>query len=176
MQLATRRLSNLTIIAIVAVVWSIHIGAVQVRGQTSEKPGTEPRTDIASQTLIFEMMDTQTKAWNEGDLEAFMLPYWKSPNLTFSSGGKTTRGWQATLDQYKKSYDTPEKMGELTFSELQFQSIDSNAALILGQWKLKRKDDSPRGNFSLVWRRIEGNWKIIHDHSSTLEDASDDDP
>ena len=44
----------------------------------------------------------QAEAWNRGDIEQFMEAYWKSEQLTFSSGGRTTRGWQATLDNYRK--------------------------------------------------------------------------
>ena len=49
---------------------------------------------------IEEILTKQAKCWNQGDIDGFMQTYWKSDNLTFSGGGKTTRGWQATLDRY----------------------------------------------------------------------------
>src|SRR5262245_32515366 len=40
------------------------------------------------------VLNAQEDAWNRGDVDAFMQHYWKSDDLTFSSGGQTTRGWQ----------------------------------------------------------------------------------
>ena len=34
------------------------------------------------------------------------------------------------------------------------------------------KDKPARGNFSLVWKRIDGEWKIVHDHSSLLAEPN----
>ena len=109
-------------------------------------------------------------AWNEGDLKKFMQMYWKSDKLTFSSSGKTTHGWQPTLDNYKKSYSPPKEMGKLHFDELKIMMIESKSALVLGNWHLKMKDDTKLdGNFSLVVKQFDDGWKIIHDHSSTLK-------
>lgn len=119
---------------------------------------------------IENILTKQTKAWNEGNLEKFMETYWKSDKLTFSGGGKTTYGWQGTLDNYKKSYAPPKQMGKLHFDGLEISMIESKSALVLGNWHLKMKDDQRKdGNFSLVVKNLDGNWKIIHDHSSTLE-------
>jgi len=119
--------------------------------------------------LIRAMILQQQQAWNEGDLEKFMQPYWNSPKLTFSSGGQTTRGWQATLDRYKKKYSSRELMGQLQFSDLEIDVLSGQTALVLGQWRLERENDQPHGNFTLVLRRFDKGWKIIHDHSSSLE-------
>jgi beta-aspartyl-peptidase (threonine type) len=94
-----------------------------------------------------------------------MTAYWKSPELTFSSGGSTTRGWQATLDNYRKKYPDRDTMGTLTFSELETQQLGDTAAFTLGRWHLDRKEPA-EGNFTLVWRRFGDDWRIVHDHSS----------
>lgn len=116
---------------------------------------------------ISKLLTHQKEAWNRGDLESFMETYWKSEQLTFCAGGSTTRGWQATLDRYKKRYATPAQMGSLEFKNLEFTFLERKAALILGQWHLVLSDKSVRqGNFSLVVTQIDNQWKIIHDHSS----------
>ncbi len=100
-----------------------------------------------------------------------MQTYWKSDKLTFSSGGKTTYGWQATLDNYKRSYPTVEKMGKLHFDGLDISMIESNSALVIGDFHLKMANkELVDGNFSLVVKRFVQDWKIIHDHSSALDD------
>jgi beta-aspartyl-peptidase (threonine type) len=121
---------------------------------------------------IQQILTTQAACWNRGDIDGFMETYWKSEDLTFSGGGKTTRGWQATLDRYKKSYPK-EKMGQLMFDGLEITSLSSESALVLGFWHLqmptaeKGKTELKEGNFSLVLKKFDGDWKIIHDHSST---------
>src|SRR5688572_27618313 len=66
---------------------------------------------------IKAMLSRQAEAWNRGDIDGFMEHYWKSDELTFSSGGQTTRGWKSTKEDYQRRYPTREKMGRLTFSE-----------------------------------------------------------
>jgi len=128
--------------------------------------------DAAAETraAIEAVLTQQAEAWNKGDIAVFMEHYWKSDELTFSSGGQTTRGWQATKDNYIKRYPTREQMGRLTFTQLEIMPLENTAALVLGRWQLAR--ESPvGGNFSLVLRRIDGRWLIIHDHTSRSEPA-----
>ncbi len=115
---------------------------------------------------IRKVMDDQTAAWNRGDLEDFMKGYWKSDKLKFVSGDKVTYGWQQTLDNYKRTYGTPEKMGTLTFSDLEIELLSKDAAFVTGSWHLKREKDDPKGKFTLLWRKFKGRWLIVADHSS----------
>jgi len=118
---------------------------------------------------IEAVLSKQAEAWNRGDIDAFMEHYWKSDELTFSSGGQTTRGWQSTKENYQRRYSTREKMGQLTFWELEVTPLGAAAALVLGRWQLKRDESPVAGNFSLVMRKIDGKWVIIHDHTSRAE-------
>lgn len=128
---------------------------------------------------IKSLLTVQSKCWNDGDIDGFMQTYWNSEDLTFSSSGKTTRGWQATLDNYKNSYPK-DKMGTLTFDGLEVTMLSEEAALVLGNWHLSipqkdlDEDAKKDGNFSLVLKKIDEAWKIIHDHSSSLEKKDKD--
>ncbi len=122
---------------------------------------------------IREIFKIQQGAWNRGDLEAFMEYYWKSKDLTFSAGGKTTRGWQETLDRYKKGYPSKEKMGKLTFSKFEISLLSDTVAMALGNWHLKRSDGDREGNFSVIFKKMDKKWVIVHDHSSSLEKEED---
>ena len=115
---------------------------------------------------IEAVLSRQAEAWNRGDIDGFMEHYWKSEALTFSSGGQTTRGWKSTKENYQRRYPTQEKMGRLTFSELEITTLGENAALVLGHWRLARDESPVGGNFSLVCRKIDGKWVIVHDHTS----------
>jgi beta-aspartyl-peptidase (threonine type) len=134
------------------------------------------KTDIAAKTAIDPQRETitallreQVAAWNAGDIDAFMKPYWKSDQLTFSSGGTTTRGYNATLARYKHRYPTVAEMGTLDFSELDFLTLGAEAIQVLGTWHLVDSHGEPvGGRFTLVFRRLEDGWKIVHDHTSAL--------
>ena len=121
-------------------------------------------TKIASE--IRQVMDAQTVAWNNGDIEGFMKGYWNSPDLIFVSGANVTRGWQPTIDRYKKTYDSRAKMGTLTFSDLEVDVLSKDSATVLGSWALAREKDNPKGKFTLIFRKFKDGWKIVHDHTS----------
>src|SRR5437762_3361025 len=122
-----------------------------------------------SVTEIRAVLTQQAEAWNRGDIGAFMEHYWKSDELTFSSGGQTTRGWKNTKENYQRRYPTREKMGQLTFSQLEVTPLDDSTALVLGRWRLARDESPVGGNFTLVFRKIDGKGVIIHDHTSRAE-------
>jgi len=130
---------------------------------------TRPNDQLGDR--LHGILGGQQNAWNQGNIRQFMDAYWNDEALTFSSGGKTTRGWQATYERYKSKYPDRAAMGRLTFDALETSQIDEQAALTLGNWKLD-KDKPARGNFSLVWKRIDGQWKIVHDHSSLLAEPN----
>ena len=86
-------------------------------------------------SAIRAVIEQQQQAWNRGDLEAFMAGYWNSPELTFFSGGHESKGWQATLDRYKKSYQgAGHEMGKLEFSNLRIEMLGRDAAFVRGEF------------------------------------------
>jgi ketosteroid isomerase-like protein len=115
---------------------------------------------------IRSVLDAQRDAWNRGDIEGYMDGYDRSNDIIFISGDNLTRGWQTVLDRYKKNYDTREKMGVLTFSDLEIGLVNENTAVVIGRWSLKRVNDEPHGRFTLIFKRTKKGWKIVHDHTS----------
>jgi beta-aspartyl-peptidase (threonine type) len=117
---------------------------------------------------IRQILDAQAVAWNKGDLDGFMTGYWKSPNLTFTSGKDTVRGWQGTLERYKKRYQSEgQEMGKLTFSEIEIEPLGPDSAFVRGRWQLERSQDKPGGRFTLIFRKLPEGWRIVHDHTSS---------
>jgi ketosteroid isomerase-like protein len=126
----------------------------------SKKEQAQIAADIRS------VMDKQVTAWNAGNVDGFMQGYWRSPDLVFVSGDHVTRGWQPTLDNYKKSYDSRAKMGVLTFSDLEVKVYTRDLAIVLGSWALARDKDQPHGKFTLTFRKLKEGWRIVMDHTS----------
>ncbi|WP_341842143.1 nuclear transport factor 2 family protein [Chitinophaga caseinilytica] len=119
-----------------------------------------------AETRIRQVMQTQLEAWNRGDIVAFMDTYWKSDSLLFIGSKGLTYGWQATLDNYKKAYPGKEGMGQLAFKLLEFKKLGNDAYFVVGKWQLTRTIGNLDGHFSILLRRINGEWKIVADHSS----------
>lgn len=115
---------------------------------------------------IIQILDQQTEYWNKGNLEAFMAGYWQSDSLMFIGKSAVTYGYANTLANYKKSYNSPEKMGKLSFDILKVQQLSTEYYWVLGKWMLKRTVGDLSGHYTLLFKKIGGKWKIVADHSS----------
>lgn len=115
-----------------------------------------------------QMLDAQTAAWNRGDLEGFMNGYWKSPELTFFSGDTIYKGWEATLERYRRSYKAPGKeMGQLNFTDETVERFGPDGAVVSARWHLLFSNgEKKEGLTTVVCKRFPNGWRIIHDHSS----------
>jgi ketosteroid isomerase-like protein len=121
----------------------------------------------ADETAIRKVLDDQVAAWNKGDLDAFMAGYWNSPELTFISGKDLTRGYQATLERYKKKYQADGKeMGKLAFTDLVVTPLAADVALVTGKWELTLSKEIVGGRYTLVVKKLPEGWRIVHDHTS----------
>lgn len=127
----------------------------------------QTQTDTKSIAAIRTVMDAQVAAWNRGDIKTYMDGYARSTDTVFVSGDRVTRGWQTVLERYQKAYDTREKMGVLTFSDVEITMLSKDAAIVLGRWHLQRSKDEPHGRFTLLFRKTKAGWKIVHDHTSS---------
>src|SRR6266699_6127875 len=141
------------------------VGAITFLAQAASSAQSN-KSDATSEAAIRAVLDAQRDAWNRGNIEGYMDGYDRSPNTEFVGGDNISRGWQTVLDRYKKNYNSREKMGTLTFSELEITVLSKDAALVLGRWRLKRANDEPHGTFTLVFRKRKAGWRIVHDHSS----------
>ncbi len=144
-------------------------------GQTAREPQSEQMTKetrsvrIKAADKIRALLNAQVAAWNAGKLEDFMEGYWRSKELTFFSSGRKLSGWDATIERYRKTYQSDgQEMGKLAFSDLDIQELGTNAAVVRGRWELTMSNGkTPGGLFTLIFRRFKDGWKIVHDHTSS---------
>ncbi len=121
------------------------------------------KSDVAE---IKNVLMAQEQAWNSGSLEDFMKGYWKDDRLTFIGKSGINYGWTTTLNNYRRGYPNKEAMGILKFKVIELNPLSPGLYHAIGQYTLTRKDDQPTGFFSLLWRRIDGQWYIVSDHTS----------
>lgn len=109
-------------------------------------------------------------AWNNGDLERFMDSYEASPETTFV-GAEVAKGTDAVLTRYRRDYPDQDHMGRTEFSELEARPLSDDLAIVTGRYRLERSEEyggPAHGIFSLVMRKGDAGWRIIHDHTTRL--------
>ena len=115
---------------------------------------------------IRKLLDEQTAAWNRGNIETFMHGYWESDSLMFIGKSGVTYGYTNTLNNYKKGYPDTAAMGKLFFTLIQVKKLSKEYYHVTGKWFLKRSMGDIGGHYTLLFRKINGRWVIISDHSS----------
>ena len=115
---------------------------------------------------ILAVMSAQVKGWNEYKVEGYMEGYIKSDSLRFASGSRVTYGWQNIYQRFKSGYPDPKAMGKLSFSDISITILSDEAAVVFGRYTLERETDMPTGLFTLLFRKTDEGWRIVHDHTS----------
>jgi ketosteroid isomerase-like protein len=147
--------------AAIAVVLMVVAVAMCASARQKSAPDPAPKE-------IRAVLDRQVQAWNRRDLEGFMQGYWRSPNLTFYSGGTTVSGWDETLARYRNRYQSAgNEMGKLEFLDFKIELLGSSAAFVRGRFHLKMSSSESGGLFTLTFRKFADGWKIVHDHTSS---------
>ena len=118
------------------------------------------------ETAIRNVMNTQVQAWKNGDIDAFMQTYWQSDTLLFVGSSGPTYGWRTTREHYQKTYPDTAAMGKLAFDVLQLKPLSREYYFVLGKWHLKRSIGDIGGYFTLLFRKVNGQWLIVVDHTS----------
>ncbi len=121
--------------------------------------------------LIKNVLAAQAAAWNEGDLAAFMEGYLKDSSLrmvsTSEAGTTVTTGWKKVMRRYADRYGDSGDLGVLSFKKLSVEMIEDDVATVFGRFNLEKEENVSTGAFTLVMRRAEGVWRIVHDHSAS---------
>ena len=119
----------------------------------------------ADKAAILKVMKNQEIAWSTNDLEGFMEGYFKSDSLKFYGKNGLTKGWQQTLDNYKKGYPTKDHSGTLSFEITDISPIENQSYWVMGSYFLSRNVGDANGVFIVIFKKIKDEWKILADMS-----------
>jgi len=122
----------------------------------------QPRDAVS----IRKVLDEQIKEWNKGNIEGFMQGYWRSDSLMFIGKSGINWGWQKTLDNYRKNYPDTIAMGQLSYDIILVKELSPEYYYVVGKWMLIRSIGNLGGHYNLLFRKLNGQWFIIADHSS----------
>ena len=116
---------------------------------------------------IMQVLNIQTSAWNQGNIDQFMVGYWQSDSLMFIGKSGLSYSYHTALNNYKKSYPDLAAMGKLKFDILKIKPLGKKHCFVVGKWHLTRPEKGDvGGQFSLVFEKIKRKWVIIADHTS----------
>ena len=115
---------------------------------------------------INKVLKDQRLAWSNNDLEGYMDGFWKNDSLKFYGTHGVTNGWENTLDRHLKAYPTEDHTGKLSFKINDISKINDGAYYVLGEYHIKREAGNADGIFMLVFKKINGDWKIVADTST----------
>ncbi len=118
------------------------------------------------EAMIRKMLTAQEKAWNEGNLDKFMIGYWQSDSLLFIGSKGPKYGYNTTLENYKKGYPDTAHMGKFTSTVISMKKLSAEYYFVVGKWFLERSVGNASGHYTLLIRKIKGTWVIVADHSS----------
>lgn len=123
----------------------------------------------ADRAAIFDTIHHMEDAWNRGDFRSYMAGF-KNPDVVFVSGGKFQGGWQGTLDHYVRDYGgSPERRGKLHFYNMKVEILAPDAAMLIGQYRMKRGPRITEGVNTRLFRKIHGKWRITMNHVSAYD-------
>lgn len=118
------------------------------------------------EAAVRAVLEEQVRAWNDGDLPRFVSTYSAE---TIFVGKEVVRGNTGLLERYRRTYPSRERMGTLTFSDLEVRTLGNDFASVLGQFHLQRAAADggvAQGVFTLLLKRTGKTWVIILDHTS----------
>ena len=115
---------------------------------------------------ILNVLEDQKKAWNNNDIDKFMQGYLNSDKLIFVSKNGPLYGWDFVKNRYKTKYSSKYLMGNLDFEIYDLFLITNRSAILIGKFNLVREDEELTGFFSLIFKKIKGDWYIVSDHTS----------
>lgn len=127
---------------------------------------TAPAQPSKDEAAIRQLMANQIEAWNKGNINAFMKGYWNNDSLVFIGKSGPSYGYRQALTNYKKNYSGPDQMGKLFFDLLKVKRLSADYYFVIGKWFLKRKAGDIGGVYTLLFHKINGEWRIIVDHTS----------
>lgn len=120
-----------------------------------------------ARTQIVAMMQQSARSWNAGNLDAFMNDYEADTTTTFIGRAGVIRGRAAIREVYAPRFGPGRVRDSLSFENTTIDLMAPDIANVISYYRLMRGDSTTsHGPTSLVMRRRDGRWRIVHDHSS----------
>jgi beta-aspartyl-peptidase (threonine type) len=113
------------------------------------------------------LLDDAAAAWNRGDLDGFVSTYAVESTTTFVSGGEVQYGFDWIRANYAPRFQPDAARDSLRFEDLETRPLGQASAMATAHYVLFQADSvTDSGIFTLILRRTDDGWLMIHDHTS----------
>ena len=138
---------------------------------TSHTERSDDAERSARRAEVSAMLARAAANWNRGDLDAFVDDYLPGASTTYIGGRGTLRGPAAIRAAYAPRFAPGVVRDSLSFDIIDVDPLGSDVLNMIATYTLSRRigtrdSVTARGPTSLVLRRVDGRWRIVHDHSS----------
>ena len=121
----------------------------------------------ATRTEIAATFAHGARAWNAGDLDNFLSDYEPDSGTTYVGRRAVLHGIPQIRDVYASRFAPGAQRDSLHFEGLEVDVLAPDLANAIAWYVLMRGDSvAARGPTSLLMRKRDGRWRIVHDHSS----------
>ena len=141
-------------------------------GFDSIKPSvtqSAPDSNPSDYQQIYSLLVAMADGWNAHDIDRYLAPYSKSPDLLVVIEGEQLKGWADVTSTYHRGYPNPDEMGSLLPERIQIQMVSADVAVALDWWTVILKKGKVLGTSTMVLRKINDSWSIVVMHSSIVE-------
>jgi uncharacterized protein (TIGR02246 family) len=132
-------------------------------------------TAATVRTEVQQAVRAYVDAINKADVATLVEMYSREAGVTSVGDGQITRGWDA-IRSTADSIAGAEGKYKVATGSIDVISLGPGYALALTSTILTVKtgdqEAQARGAMSLLFKKVGGEWKIIHDHTSTVTPAS----
>ena len=126
----------------------------------------QDQADVSA--AIRSVLATQGKAWNRGDLQGYLASLSRDQKTRHVFNDEITVGYVAIKERFQSRYPDPSNMGTISFSDLEVTVLAPDAAAAFAHWTFEQTDRAFSGVFTLILRRVDEQWVIVHDHSTAF--------
>lgn len=127
-------------------------------------PTATLRTEIQQAVRVY------IEAYNKADVAAVVEIYSRQPGVTSVGDGDITRGWDRIREAFDQLIGTEGKY-KISIGSIDVTPLGPGYALALTSYtialNIQGQEVQQRGAMTLVLQKQEGEWKVIHDHTST---------
>ena len=139
-------------------------------------PASPAATAAAEEKAVRTVFEDLLNGIRNSNVDAVTGVYWNSPQtLYFNSNGSITLGWDQDRKNRESLYPRTSKV-KLDVSQVRVVMLGIEGALVTCLWKQTQEFDanteSAAGRMTLVFRKIDKDWKVIHLHTSPATPAA----
>jgi len=159
-----RRIPNQVLVLALACLTGCVFVAGSGNGWTDTPSDTQLRN---ARSEIIAMMNKSARDWTRGNLGGFMDSYVSGNEATYVTPTGVVHGRDAIRARYAPRFAPGAQHDSLSFEDLEIDLVAPDVANVIAYYRLSRGDSTvAHGPTSLLMRRRDGEWRIVHDHSS----------